>query len=92
MAIPDGLEFQWELHEGAGSILQTDGPHCRVTSQQAGALTVQVTAVQNDIQPIAECTVKFLENLSEDDRDSSKGLPSYRLEADRGEWEPEVDR
>ena len=92
LAIPDGVEFRWEMCDGQASLDQIDGPRCRVTSQQVGAVIVRVTAVQGEHQAAAECTVKFLENVSADDRESGKGLPSYRLEADRGaHWRSRYD-
>lgn len=92
IAIVEGVEFRWELRDAQGVLADLDGPRCRVTSRQVGAVVVQVTATQDERRLTAECTVKFLDNVSPEDRDASKGLPSYRLEADRGApWRSRYD-
>lgn len=92
LAIHDGVEFHWDVAEGQAVLEQNNGPYCLVTSQQVGAVIVRVTAVSGEHQVFADATVKFLESLASDDRDTNKGLPCYRLEADRGaHWRSRYD-
>jgi hypothetical protein len=61
-----------------------DGNQCKVTSQHSSQVDVQVVATQAEEQVSAEAHVKFIEQLTHEDTDQFKGLPSYRLEAARG--------
>jgi hypothetical protein len=89
--VPDGVEFHWQIVEGDGTFVELDGPRARVTSQQVGRLSVQVTAKQDDIEVSAGATVKYFDG-SEEEHDKNRGLPSYRLEAVRGAaWRSRYD-
>ena len=91
-AIPDGVEFTWKLLNETGVIQQADDNECTITSKEVGQVSVSVSATQEDKQATAEVAVKFFENLSSEPKDGTTGLPSYRLEVDRGAlWRSRYD-
>lgn len=84
IAIDTGVEFNWRVVDGAGTIHNLEGAACSVTSAELGHVVVAVEAVQAGATAGDQVTVKFLEDFGSGGDDSGKGLPSYRLEPEHG--------
>jgi hypothetical protein len=84
IAIQCGVEFTWRLSSQLGLSVQPDGDRCRVTSDRPGPVHVHVTAMQPGHSAMAETIVKFVESVTEEDADTTKGLPSYQLVPEHG--------
>jgi hypothetical protein len=88
--LPEGVTFAWRLAAGDGSVAG-DGAACLVSAPAAGILAVEVLATQGAIEATDRVEVKFLEDAA-GDGPGSRGLPSYRLEADHGQpWRSRYD-
>jgi len=83
------VSLHWRLVSGT-AWLTADAAACRVRSDAVGLAVVEVTARQEDIEVTDAVEVKFLEDLG--DGPTSRGLPSYRLEAEHGRpWRSRYD-
>ena len=92
IALAVGVEFDWRIVDGPGVVHSIEGAACSVTSAEEGQIVVEVLAKQNDLTATDQVTVKFRKDFGDDDSDSGKGLPSYRLEADHGRaWRSRYD-
>jgi len=78
------VTYHWQITQGSGSLKAIREERCVATSDQAGGLVVAVEAMQGNNSARSEVVVKFLDDVSDNNRDESKGLPSYRLEAEHG--------
>jgi hypothetical protein len=83
VGIPSGVDFSWQIVEGIGTI-ENESERARIRSDVVGQLTVRVTARQAEVTVEDQVIVKFLEHAAGGNDESSKGLPSYRLEAEHG--------
>jgi len=83
MPISSGVTFTWHVVEGNATVLAVEKEMYRITSKNIGHVVVRVVAVQEEHTSTEEASVKFL-STSDDEPDASKGLPSYRLEAEHG--------
>lgn len=81
VVVADGVSLHWRLVSGS-AWLTADAAACRVRSDSVGLTIVEVTARQDDIEVTDTAEVKFLEDAG--DGPTSRGLPSYRLEAEHG--------
>ncbi len=90
IAVTDEVQFHWTIEEGLGVLLdpeESKADHveavCEVTSDSVGSVAVKVTATQKSVVVEDVVSVRFLAGAGTDD--TTKGLPSYRLEAFAGE-------
>ena len=81
LAVTAGVSLHWRLVSGT-AWLSADGAACRTRADAAGLATVEVTARQEEIEVTDTIEVKFVEDAG--DGPTSRGLPSYRLEAEHG--------
>lgn len=77
-AILKDIAFEWTIIEGTGQ-LTPDGARCQVVSDERGALTVQVSAVQGRRSVTDQVQVRFLDGDAVQVSNRRRGLPSYRL-------------
>jgi len=88
--VVEGLAWSWRLSAGEAT-LEPDGPACAVTAPAVGLVTVEVEARQGRTKAAATVDVKILERAAGDGA-TSRGLPSYRLEAEHGQaWRSRYD-
>jgi len=88
--VTEGVGFSWRLLAD-GATLSADGATCRVSCTSTGIVTVEVAASQGAIEASDRVEMKFLEDAA-GDGPGSRGLPSYRLEAEHGEsWRSRYD-
>ncbi len=88
-SVTAGVSLHWRLASGT-AWLTADASACRVRADAVGLAVVEVTARQNDIEVTATVEVKFVEDSG--DGPTSRGLPSYRLEAEHGRpWRSRYD-
>ncbi len=89
----EGVTLAWRMVDGNAILHGANESESRVSSQEIGLVTIEVTATQDEIQVSDQVAVKFLDNVAGSDTDSGgKGLPSYRLEAEHGEpWRSRYD-
>ena len=80
--IPQGVSWSWRVVSGAATLDAADNV-CTVTAPTVGLVVVEATARQWMNEATARVDVKFLE-ASESGPGGSRGLPSYRLEAEHG--------
>lgn len=83
MEIPPGLSWSWRVVSGAAT-LEAEENVCAVTAPAVGLVVVEATARQWMTEATARVEVKFLE-AAESGPGGSRGLPSYRLEAEHGQ-------
>jgi hypothetical protein len=76
------VTYRWQITDGGGKLTAIRDERCVATSDQTGGLVVAVEATQGNNSATAEVVVKFLDDVT--DNDETKGLPSYRLEAEHG--------
>jgi hypothetical protein len=92
IVIDTGVEFNWRVADGAGTLHELDGASCTVTSAELGHVVVAVDAKHEGATAGDQVTVKFLADLGAGHDDSGKGLPSYRLEPEHGRpWRSRYD-
>ena len=92
VAEAENIAWAWRIAEGAGRIIRTEGKQFVLTCDQEGEVVVEVTATQAEQAATDRVTVKFLESVADSDKDTSKGLPSYRLEPEHGKsWRSRYD-
>ncbi len=92
IVIHHGIDFAWRIVAGDGTLVHADAAACSLESNRLGEVTVEVRAAQADCVATDQVVVRFLENAPTEDNDASKGLPSYRLEADPGKaWRSRYD-
>ncbi len=90
--ISEQVGYCWEIHEGSGQLSDIEQNRCAVTSAVVGAVEVEVCAKQGEHTVTDRVTVKFMEHLPSNAGDQTKGLPSYRLEAEPGrQWRSRYD-
>lgn len=90
--ITEGVEFDWRVTAGKGNLVVVDKTQCRVTSPEVGIVTVEVIGLQKERRAQAAVDVKFLEDVGQNSDNSTKGLPSYRLEPEHGQpWRSRYD-
>jgi len=95
LAVTAGVSLHWRLVAGT-AWLSADATACRVRSDATGLAVVEVVARQGEIEVADSVEVKFLDDDAGGDGPSSRGLPSYRLEAEHGRpwrsrYEPAVN-
>jgi hypothetical protein len=78
-----GVSLHWRLAAGT-AWLSADGTACRVRSDEAGLAEVEVVARQGELEVVDRVAVKFIADAGDGDGPASRGLPSYRLEAEHG--------
>ena len=84
------VSYNWTIIEGDGRLKNIDGAKCTLTSRKSGRVVVQVEASKGIRSATDKVAVKFLEH--EEDYGSARGLPSYRLQAERGQsWRSRYD-
>jgi hypothetical protein len=72
--------------------LSCESDSAQVRADVVGPVVVSVTANSGDDVAVDSVTVKFLDDITNSDSDSAKGLPSYRLEAEHGQpWRSRYD-
>jgi hypothetical protein len=81
VAVTSGVSLHWRLVSGT-AWLTADTGACRVRADAVGLAVVEVTARQGEIEVTDTVEVKFTEDAG--DGATSRGLPSYRLEAEHG--------
>lgn len=79
--ITSGVSLHWRLVSGT-AWLSADAVACNVRADAVGLAVVEVTARQGEIEVTDTVEVKFTEDSG--DGPTSRGLPSYRLEAEHG--------
>jgi len=79
--ITSGVSLHWRLVSGT-AWLSADAVACNVRADAVGRAVVEVTARQEEIEVTDTVEVKFTEDSG--DGPTSRGLPSYRLEAEHG--------
>lgn len=77
------VDFIWQITDGSGRLMP-DGSRCQVVSDQRGAVTVEVQALQNDRTVVEQIQVRFLDSAVGSISNRRKGLPSYRLTPQSG--------
>ncbi|MFN9369484.1 MAG: ATP-binding protein [Planctomycetia bacterium] len=88
--LPGGVTCFWRLVGGNGTIV-ADAATCRVAAAETGIVAVEVAATQGAVEVTDRVEVKFLEDAA-GDGPGSRGLPSYRLEAEHGQpWRSRYD-
>ncbi|MFM1997254.1 MAG: Histidine kinase, gyrase and HSP90-like ATPase [Planctomycetota bacterium] len=80
--IAQGLSWSWRVVAGDATLDATENV-CTVTAPAVGLVAVEATARQWMNEATARVEVKFLE-AAESGPGGSRGLPSYRLEAEHG--------
>ncbi len=76
-----GVSLHWRLVSGT-AWLTADGGACTVRADAVGLAVVEVTARQGEIEVTDTVEVKFTDDSG--DGPTTRGLPSYRLEAEHG--------
>lgn len=90
--VVDAVQYAWRIAEGEGRLVDIEGDRCGVVCENVGESVVEVTAMQGEHSATDRVTAKFLDNAPEGDKDTSKGLPSYRLEPEHGKsWRSRYD-
>ncbi|MBU6222956.1 MAG: ATP-binding protein, partial [Planctomycetes bacterium] len=88
--VVDGLAWSWRIVAGDAT-LEPDGPVCVVMAPAVGLVTVEAEARQGRTKAAATMDVKILER-ADGEGARSRGLPSYRLEAEHGHaWRSRYD-
>jgi hypothetical protein len=88
--IDSGVAYHWRVADGEAR-LSADHNQAVVTGDDVGPVTVEVTASQGDRSATDQVTLIFVENPL-DLEDSTRGLPSYRLEPEHGRpWRSRYD-
>jgi hypothetical protein len=83
VSVTAGVSLHWRLAAGT-AWLSADGTACRVRSDEAGLAEVEVVARQGELEVVDRVAVKFIADAGDGDGPASRGLPSYRLEAEHG--------
>jgi hypothetical protein len=90
VAITEGISWSWRVVAGDGT-LEPREQDCGVTAPAAGIVGVEAIARQWTAEASGRVEVKFLEH-ADADGPGSRGLPSYRLEAEHGRaWRSRYD-
>jgi len=88
--LTQGVTYRWSIVEGKGRLKNTEASMCTLTSAKTGRVVVEVKAQKGVRSETDRVGVKFLE--SEEDYGSSRGLPSYRLQAEHNQvWRSRYD-
>ena len=88
--VVEDLAWSWRVVAGVAT-LEPEGSSCVVTAPAVGVVTVEAEARQGRTKAAAGVDVKVLER-AEGDGARSRGLPSYRLEAEHGQaWRSRYD-
>ncbi len=89
-SLTQGTTFRWSIVEGKGRLKNTKASICTLTSAKAGRVVVEVKGKKGVRSATDRVGVKFLK--SEEDYGSSRGLPSYRLQAEHNQaWRSRYD-
>jgi hypothetical protein len=83
VAVGGEVSLHWRLVAGT-AWLTADGAACRVRSDSAGLVTVEVVARQGETEVADTVEVKFVTGDEAAGDRRSRGLPSYRLAAEPG--------
>lgn len=76
--IEDGVKYKWKIKGHTGTLVGEDheGPQCQVQLNEAGIVTVQVSAKKGNEKVKQQIDVKFVPGKTPINR----GLPTYRFE------------
>jgi len=89
-AIRGGVTFSWRVVSGAGAI-EPAAATCQVMSAETGLVAVEVVALQERVETTDLVEVLFSDE-SASDGPGTRGLPSYRLEPEHGQfWRSRYD-
>ncbi len=88
--VTDRVHYNWSIIEGKGRLKTVEGGQCTVTTREPTLIVVDVKADKGSQTATDQVAVKFI--ASEDDYGSTRGLPSYRLQAEPGHtWRSRYD-
>ena len=82
--ITEKCSYEWKLIDGIARITSTDGPSVKLVSPVEGRVVLEVTATRGNRVVTDRVSMKFLDRDTAD-IGSDLGLPTYRLQAARGE-------
>jgi hypothetical protein len=77
--LTDRVHYDWRIVEGEGRFKTVEDGRCTVTTREPTLVVVEVTADKGIRSAADRVAVKFVAN---DDYGSTRGLPSYRLQAE----------
>jgi len=88
--LTERVHYHWSIIEGNGLLKTEEGGQCTVTTPEPNLIVVEVKADKGIVSATDHVAVKFIAH--EDDYGSSRGLPSYRLQAEPGQtWRSRYD-
>ena len=96
-AVEEGLEFDWSIKEGEGTLNSSDREIVTfIAPEEPGLVTLQCTVRQGDASCSAESIITVTESLVEQEeqpgKEPSKGLPGYTYLRAPGElWRSRYD-
>ncbi len=82
--ITEKCQYEWKVIDGIARITSVEGPRCVIVSPVEGRVIVEVTATRGNRVVTDQVPIRFLDRDAED-LGSAAGLPTYRLNAARGE-------
>jgi hypothetical protein len=88
--LSERVGYQWRIVAREGHLQEVEGARYTVIGRESGRVVVEVRAEQGSRSAADQIAVNFIDY--EDDYGSARGLPSYRLQAERNHsWRSRYD-